>query len=159
MIDTFSYTHFGEPWTNAFWLSDILIFLTYRLGGYLGMALLTAAMAVLTRGVIYQHTRNSPARIRLIVILLAPLVSVALTPFLLPKMHDRYFYPADVMSILLAFSVPQFWFVPLCYQVISSLVYAIFLVEADRVTMLILFSKDVARNPDTSVSPETRAVI
>jgi Gpi18-like mannosyltransferase len=71
-------------------------------------------------------------------LLLAALVSVAITPFLLPKMHDRYFYPADVFSILLAFSAPQFWFIPICYQVISGLVYAIFLVEADRSTMLIL---------------------
>src|SRR5690349_8544058 len=31
--------------------------------------------------------------------LFAALVSLALTPFLLPKMHDRYFYPADVVSI------------------------------------------------------------
>jgi len=66
------------------------------------------------------------------------LVSVALMPFLLPKMQDRYFYPADVFSILLAFSAPQFWFIPICYQVISSLVYTIFLIKADRATMLIL---------------------
>jgi Gpi18-like mannosyltransferase len=72
------------------------------------------------------------------VVVFAALVSVALTAFLLPKMHDRYFYPADVLSILLAFSAPQFWFIPICYQVISSLVYAIFLIEADRATMLIL---------------------
>lgn len=83
----------------------------------------------------YVH-RNDPIEYENV--LLAVLVSVALTPFLLPKMHDRYFYPADVFSILLAFCAPQFWFVPICYQVISSLVYAIFLVEADRPTMLIL---------------------
>lgn len=71
-------------------------------------------------------------------VLFAALVSVALTPFLLPKMHDRYFYPADVLSILVGFSTPQFWFIPVCYQVISSLVYMIFLIEADRSSMLIL---------------------
>lgn len=71
-------------------------------------------------------------------VLFAALVSVALTPFLLPKMHDRYFYPADVLSILVGFSTPQLWFIPVCYQVISSLVYLIFLIEADRSSMLIL---------------------
>ena len=70
--------------------------------------------------------------------LFAALVSLALTPFLLPKMHDRYFYPADVTSIIVAFSAPQIWFIPVCYQVISSLVYSIFLFETDRSTMLIL---------------------
>jgi Gpi18-like mannosyltransferase len=104
--------------------------------------------------------------------LFAALVSLALTPFLLPKMHDRYFYPADVVSILLAFFTPQMWFVPVCYQIISSLVNSIFLFETDRSTMLILatqlntivivyllwkqfrFSRDVPNGQDPSVATE-----
>jgi Gpi18-like mannosyltransferase len=86
---------------------------------------------------VYVHTRRNSSN-KHEMVLLAALISVALMPFLLPKMHDRYFYPADVMSIILAFSAPQFWFIPICYQVISSLVYSIFLFEADRSTMLIL---------------------
>lgn len=60
-------------------------------------------------------------------ILFAALVSVALTPFLLPKMHDRYFYPADAFSIVLALSIPNLWFVAVTYQAISLLAYSIFL--------------------------------
>ena len=37
-------------------------------------------------------------------------MSVALVPFLLPKMHDRYFYPADIFSLLAAFYMPEFGF-------------------------------------------------
>jgi integral membrane protein (TIGR01906 family) len=55
--------------------------------------------------------------------LLAALASVALTPFLLPKMHDRYFYPADVLSIVVAFFWPALWFLPFLYQIISTLAY------------------------------------
>lgn len=55
------------------------------------------------------------------------LVSLALTPFLLPKMHDRYFYPADVFSLVAVFFVPEMWFVPIAYQVISLLSYIPFL--------------------------------
>jgi Gpi18-like mannosyltransferase len=55
------------------------------------------------------------------------LVSVALVPFVLPKMHDRYFYPADVFSLLAAFYMPELWFVPILYQVISTLAYMVFL--------------------------------
>jgi len=55
------------------------------------------------------------------------LVSLALTPFLLPKMHDRYFYPADVFSLVAAFFIPEIWFVPIAYQVISLLSYIPFL--------------------------------
>jgi Gpi18-like mannosyltransferase len=57
------------------------------------------------------------------------LVSLALTPFLLPKMHDRYFYPADVFSLVAAFFIPEMWFVPLAYQVISLLSYIPFLLD------------------------------
>lgn len=60
-------------------------------------------------------------------IALYALMSVALTPFLLPKMHDRYFYLADVLSIVVAFLHPELWFLPICFQVTSLLSYSIFL--------------------------------
>lgn len=59
--------------------------------------------------------------------IITALISLALTPFLLPKMHDRYFYPADVFSLVAAFFVPELWFVPIAYQVISLLSYMPFL--------------------------------
>ena len=49
------------------------------------------------------------------------LVSVALTPFFLPKMHDRYFIGADVFSLVFAALVPSRWFSPVCFQIISGL--------------------------------------
>ena len=54
-------------------------------------------------------------------------ISVALVPFLLPKMHDRYFYPADVFSLIVAFYWPQFWILPILYQIISGLSSLLFL--------------------------------
>lgn len=39
------------------------------------------------------------------VICLGLLMAIGI-PFLLPHMHDRYFYPADLLSLVLAFSVP-----------------------------------------------------
>ena len=64
------------------------------------------------------------------IILFMSLVSVALVPFLLPKMHDRYFYPADIFSLLAAFYMPELWFLPILYQIISSLAYIVFLFNA-----------------------------
>jgi Gpi18-like mannosyltransferase len=55
--------------------------------------------------------------------ILAALVSLAVAPFLLPKMHDRYFYPADVFSLIAAFLLPEIWFIPIAYQMISMLAY------------------------------------
>jgi Gpi18-like mannosyltransferase len=60
-------------------------------------------------------------------ILLTALGSAALTPFLLPRMHDRYFYPADKLSFALAILAPSYWYAAIGYQVISSLVYVLFL--------------------------------
>ena len=59
--------------------------------------------------------------------LLCATVSVAMIPFFMPKMHDRYFYLAEVFSLLLAFYLPKLWFLPLAYQFISVWTYAVFL--------------------------------
>jgi Gpi18-like mannosyltransferase len=72
------------------------------------------------------------------ILLFFSLMSVVLVPFLLPKMHDRYFYPADVFSILLAFYLPALWFVAVACQVISLLAYSIFLFDAPRQVSLVL---------------------
>ncbi|HCZ36973.1 MAG TPA: hypothetical protein DHV26_13720 [Cytophagales bacterium] len=59
-------------------------------------------------------------------IALTALASVALVPFLLPKMLDRYFYPADILSFAVAILLPELWFIPLMFQISSGLVYLIF---------------------------------
>jgi hypothetical protein len=53
-------------------------------------------------------------------------------------MHDRYFYPADVISIPLGFFLPELFFVPVSYQAISILVYSIFLFHQNHMINLIL---------------------
>jgi len=60
-------------------------------------------------------------------ILFTALTSLSLMPFLLPKMHDRYFYPADVFSFATMLFIPEMWFVPVLYQVISGFAYIVFL--------------------------------
>ena len=48
-------------------------------------------------------------------------------PFLLPHMHDRYFYLADVLSLVLAFSAPAFFPLPVFVQFASFLSYYAYL--------------------------------
>lgn len=57
---------------------------------------------------------------------LTALASAAFVPFLLPKMLDRYFYPADLFSFVVAIFMPKYWFLPLFFQFSSGLVYMIF---------------------------------
>ncbi|WP_340376503.1 glycosyltransferase 87 family protein [Streptomyces sp. SS7] len=53
------------------------------------------------------------------IVLLAACSSV-LVPFLLPSMHERYFYLADVFTVVAAFALPrQLWYVPVLVQLAS----------------------------------------
>ncbi|MEA2697104.1 MAG: hypothetical protein QOI66_1375 [Myxococcales bacterium] len=50
-----------------------------------------------------------------------------LCPFLLPAMHERYFFTADVLSLLLPFWMPRRWWVPLAIGAASTFSYGNFL--------------------------------
>jgi len=51
------------------------------------------------------------------------LLFVTLLPFLLPAMHERYFYLADVFSLIYAFYRPKLFFVAIIVEVTSLLCY------------------------------------
>ncbi len=55
--------------------------------------------------------------------------AVLITPYFLPKMHDRFFFPADVISIILAFYCPRYWYVPVVIGSVSFLAYQPFLFD------------------------------
>ncbi|GAA0233647.1 hypothetical protein [Cryptosporangium japonicum] len=52
-----------------------------------------------------------------------------IVPFLQPRMHERYFYLADVLTLVLAFYVPRRWYLPLIVQAASFLSYLPFLLR------------------------------
>jgi Gpi18-like mannosyltransferase len=60
------------------------------------------------------------------ILLLAAIISLAV-PFLLPKMHERYFFQADVLMLALAVVTPSLWYAPVMMQVASYLSYVPFL--------------------------------
>ncbi len=66
------------------------------------------------------------------------LIILLLMPFFLPKMHDRYFYPTDVLSIAFAFYFPQFFYVPILIGGVSFLAYQQFLFGSELVPLPIL---------------------
>ncbi len=79
-------------------------------------------------------------------ILLTALMSAAIVPFVLPKMHDRYFYPVDNLSYVLTFFAPSYWYVALGYQIISGLAYFIFLNSVGDVQNRMLLTISVLLN-------------
>ncbi len=60
-------------------------------------------------------------------IVLLAAATVLAVPFFLPQMHERYFYLADVTTIVAAFYVRRFWPVALAVSASSLLAYAPFL--------------------------------
>ena len=54
-------------------------------------------------------------------------ISVLIIPFLLPRMHDRYLFAADMMSIVYFFYNKKRWYVPLIVILCSFIPYSRFL--------------------------------
>ncbi|MCY1145178.1 glycosyltransferase 87 family protein [Actinoplanes sp. Pm04-4] len=88
---------------------------TLRTLGYL----FAAAVVI---GVIYVLIARQVELTRERVVLAAALFSI-LMPFLLPGMHERYFFLADVLTVVLVMFLPRLWFVPLLVQAASLLSY------------------------------------
>ncbi|HEY9694499.1 MAG TPA: hypothetical protein V6D15_20035 [Oculatellaceae cyanobacterium] len=49
--------------------------------------------------------------------------SVLFMPYLLPKMHQRYFFPADILSIVFGFYFPKYYYIPIILQIASLFSY------------------------------------
>jgi Gpi18-like mannosyltransferase len=67
---------------------------------------------------------------------------VLLVPFVLPKMHQRYFFPADILSIAFGFYFPAYFYIPIILNLVSFFSYQYFLfgVEPYRNSDLALVS-------------------
>ena len=104
----------------------------YDIGLWIGLALFLLALAfwgwINWRATIAFTHRQT---------MLMALAVLSLVPFVLPKMHDRYFYPADVFSYAIIIFAPEMWFVPLLYQLISSLSYSAFLLGAPLAIVMV----------------------
>lgn len=78
-------------------------------------------------------TYRSGVRLDGDVIVKLSLVSVLLLPFTLPHMHERYFFAADVVSIIYAFYSPKRFFVPIIVGAASLFSYFPFLFGEERI--------------------------
>ncbi|MET0235513.1 MAG: hypothetical protein ABW224_12790 [Kibdelosporangium sp.] len=92
----------------------------WRTGGILLTGLLVLAVIL---GVVFLRVTMTVGR----VVLLAAAFAI-LVPFFLPAMHERYFYLADVLSVVAAFYFPRrLWPVPVLVQFASFFSYLPFL--------------------------------
>jgi len=88
-------------------------------------------------------------------------------PFLLPKMHDRYYFLADVLSVLLFLYDKRRWYVPVVTVFCSYIAYAYFLMHGITlidyrlaalalliVIILVLRDYVMSLYPDTNEAPQ-----
>lgn len=65
-------------------------------------------------------------------------LSLVFMPYFLPKMHDRYFFPADVISIVFGFYFPQYFYIPIVVGMISLFSYFPFLFGREVIPLSLL---------------------
>ena len=103
--------------------------------GWKYVGLLAAAGVVVGVAVIALLRRRSLNAPEIIVLATTIVLSV---PFFLPQMHERYFYLADVLTIVLAFYVRRYWVVAAVVSACSLLSYAPFLWQHTVVALPLL---------------------
>ncbi|GAA2622482.1 hypothetical protein [Paractinoplanes durhamensis] len=87
---------------------------TVKLVGYI----VAAAAVLAVCGLLARHDID---------ILAAAALFSIMVPFLLPGMHERYFFLADVLTVLLAWRNPRLWPIPVLVQAASLISYAPYL--------------------------------
>lgn len=91
------------------------------------------AFAVVLLGVFIVYKLHPKLQPELMIYLAT--TSVLLTPYVLPKMHERYFYAAEVFTLLLAFYRPRLTFIVVGLQVASLSAYNLYLYGASFLSL------------------------
>lgn len=110
-------------------------------GKYFPFLYLAGLILALSLGLIFiALAAKSQAELTPPLIIELALISVIMMPFFLPKMHDRYFYPADVVSVIFAFYFPKYYYIPIAITSVSFLAYqpTLFGVNSDLLPFLAL---------------------
>lgn len=109
----------------------------YEVGVVLGLAAGTAAAVLIV-------ALASRRRVEAQTILLVATASAALLPYVLPKMHDRFFFPADLLTVAFAFARPRKWPIAALCQLGSILAYMTFLGVSVRGSLFAILPMSIA---------------
>jgi len=69
-------------------------------------------------------------------ILKLSMILLLLVPFVLPQMHERYFFPADILSVVYAFYFPKYYYLPIAVILTSYFSYYPYLFPYDPMIKL-----------------------
>jgi Gpi18-like mannosyltransferase len=104
--------HAPNPWK----IVSALRLVDYRTGLLIGMAAAGLMGLAIAIGSLRLEVNSRT-------ILRVATLSAALMPYLLPGMHERYFFVADIMSLTVAFVIPRLWITVVLFQFGSLLSY------------------------------------
>jgi Gpi18-like mannosyltransferase len=107
---------------NLYTIIQNFQFIDYQVGVRVGL-ILASAVGLALAFVAQSFRDDKQAQ------LLVATASVILMPYVLPKMHDRYFFLADVLTYILAFTFPRAWPLAIAMQIGSLSAYCAFLFD------------------------------
>lgn len=71
-------------------------------------------------------------------IVLLAMISSIIVPYFLPKMHERYFFPALVLSFVFGFFYPKYFYIPIVVSVVSYFSYQQYLFQTTDFSFSVL---------------------
>ncbi len=85
-VDTFSFTREGSAWINHSWLSQVVMFLTFKAGNYYGLSIWVGTCAVLAMFFVYLQMKGHPLLRSAVLLFAAVVSSVVWSPR--PQIHS-----------------------------------------------------------------------
>jgi Gpi18-like mannosyltransferase len=94
------------------------------------VGLVVAALVALSLVVAFVTRRREPSRE---IFLLMATLNLAVMPYVLPEMHERYFFPASMMAFMLVIARPRAWPIVVLIEAADLLAYTRFLLGSELV--------------------------
>ena len=101
---------------NPWWFAENWHLLPSRGGAYAGIVMGTVAGLAIALSALKLEKSSAHN-------LLVAALSAAAMPYVLPRMHDRYFFIADLLSLAVAFVYPRYWLAAVLFQIGSLTSY------------------------------------
>lgn len=119
--DHFSYTRLGEKWINHSWLSEVIMFLAYKVGGYLGLGLVFTLLAVFSMGLLLRQMRSPMLFNMFVLVLGATVASVVWSPR--PQVFSLLLLTISggLLSEIRRGNIRMLWYFPIIFIVWSNL--------------------------------------
>lgn len=113
-------------------VNKIVPHIPFDVGMAIGLSSAIFATCLFLISALRRNLVDSPAHL-----ICASALCLALEPYFLPKMHDRYFFGADIFAFALFAIRQQTWVLPTLFQIASGLAYVAYFASYDAHLMAI----------------------